>query len=209
LNRAAGGGGGGGFGGGDFRPQVAPGVYKATLYANGKQVETSITVKGDPRLKMTPEDYQAQQRSVAALQALLSQTHDLINNTDLILEQLADLKVKLKGAPGNEAVIADIDKAVKETETLRNTLRRPAPAMNYRQRPELCDELRSLMSAVDGAVARPSEQQMQRTEELREETAAVIEKYEQILTNEVAKVNQQMSTLPQIVAKSVKSLGKP
>ncbi|MFN7117247.1 MAG: VPS10 domain-containing protein [Saprospiraceae bacterium] len=205
LNRPVG---SGGWGGGDFRPLVVPGVYTAVLTANGKTLETKITVKGDPRLEMSDEDYQTLQRTIAGLQAMLSQTHELINNSDAILEQLDDLKKKIKGinGTGNEAVISAIDKAIKDTKALQDELRRPAPAMSYRQKPALREEIRSLMSAMDSAAAKPAKQQTARVEELKQETNAAINKFESLLQKDIAAINQLVQTMPQI---AIKQVGKP
>ncbi|MCH8963022.1 MAG: hypothetical protein IH820_17345, partial [Bacteroidetes bacterium] len=162
---------GGGFRGGTFRPSVPPGDYTATLKAAEKELQTIITVRPDPRAHVTAAEYTAQAETLLHLRDLVSQVHGLINDTESLTEQLTDLKKKLKQinrevgeapaaaeeVPLPEAadVLTAIDDALEEIETFRNELKRPPPAMSYRQRPRLRAEIRSLMFAINGATARP------------------------------------------------------
>ncbi|MDX1941806.1 MAG: hypothetical protein SFU99_14695 [Saprospiraceae bacterium] len=203
----AGGGGGGRFG--NFGPLVQPGTYTLVLNANGKKLETKIEVKADPRIEMSSDDYEAQAKAVASLQALMSQTQEMIRSTDKILEQLSDLKTKLRDAPDKEkykATVANVDKALEDAKALQNLLRRPPPSMNYRQRPELLEEIRSLMNAIASATAKPATQQVGRITELKEETASAISLHDELISKQITAINQEVATLSQIV---VKTLGKP
>lgn len=201
--------GGGGFRRGNIGPLVVPGMYTALLTVNGKKQETKVQVKADPRLEMSQDDYDAQYKAVASLQALYLQTQEMIRSTDKIIEQLGDLKKKLRDAPDkekNKTTIASIDKAIGDAGALQDLLRMPPPGMNYRQRPELREEIRSLMFAIAGATARPASQQMERVNELKEETATAIGLHDEMVTTQIAAINKEVANLSQIM---VKTLGKP
>ncbi|MCG8604242.1 hypothetical protein MJD09_04480, partial [bacterium] len=194
-------------------PQVAPATYMASLTAAGKTMQTTITVRPDPRLEMTEADYTAQTETVLALRELLSQTHELINNTASLTKQLKDLKAKLKlvqgstNGSGNGTEESDdaggeefaaIDNALQEIKAFRDELRRPPPGMNYRQRPRLRSEIRSLMRAVDGATARPTAPQKFRLTQLTEEMSQAQRTYEKILSTEIAEINKMVQNIPAI-----------
>jgi photosystem II stability/assembly factor-like uncharacterized protein len=200
---------------GAFRPQVAPGTYIATLAAAGRTLNTSVTVRPDPRLELTAADYLAQTKSVLALRDLLSQTHTLLNDTQQLSKQLKDLSQKLKQMPvatngdngpdqatpqdGSGEVFEAIENALKKIETMRGELQRPPPSMSYRQRPRLREEISSLARAIDGASARPTGPQMLRLSELQQETADAVRSYEQLIATEIAAINKMVENIPQVV----------
>ena len=85
--------------------------------------------------------------------------------------------------------------------TQMSELKRPINGLGYRQRPRLREELRSLAWAVDGTSARPTDPQMSRMKELDEETEAVVRRYNSIVENEVAEINQILRNFPQVSVK--------
>ncbi|MFQ5627308.1 MAG: hypothetical protein ACE5I1_00995 [bacterium] len=208
-------------------PRAVPGTYSATLHAAGEELQITITVKADPRLDMTGDDYKAQTDATLALRDLSSQTNGIIKNTGQLSKQLQDLQQKLKlssgqmtngaGAQGSmgagekgsggagETVQAAIKNALKEIERFRDTLRRPPPSMNYRQKPQLSEEIRSLMRAIDGATARPTASQILRLGELKQEVAAAHDQYEKLLSGEIVKINEMVKDLPQVTVGGAKS----
>ncbi|MFQ5568164.1 MAG: hypothetical protein ACE5G0_00730 [Rhodothermales bacterium] len=216
LNRT----GTGGFRRGTLRPFVPPGDYTATLHAAGQEHATTITVRADPRISLTAADYAAQAEALHTLNDLLSQVHGLINDTDVLSEQLADLKKKLKQVnrtsgdpplPAGEVLLspeanvpAVIDQALQEIKAFRSELQRPPPGMSYRQRPRLREEIRSLMSAVNGATAPPTMPQRQRLEALQEETAQAVEAYHRLLSTQIANINTLVRDVPQVIIGSSK-----
>lgn len=186
-------------------PLVAPGKYTATLTANGKEVSTEIEVRGDPRINLSPADYKAQTDVLIVLRDMLSNANELYNESTTTLEQLKDLQQKLR-ASGNmdQAVFAEIQTAIKKVEDIRGMLRRPPPAMNYRQKPQLTEELRSLMNAVDNATSKPTGSQMERSNQLKEESKEVFEAFDKLVNTEIQLINQKVLQLPQVVVKKVK-----
>ncbi len=192
------------WGGGPMRPLVAPGVYTATLKANGQTVETKITVRADPRIKVSEQDLQLKTQTTLALRDQLSQTHKLINRTDEAVKQLAELKDRIKSAGSESGVdgsvngqIEDAIKKLKEYED--EILRRPPPNMGYRQRPRLKEEISDLLGAIDDATARPTQPQMNRLDELKQETQDATNQLNRIITESVAPINEKVKNLPQIV----------
>lgn len=193
-----------GWGGSPMRPLVAPGVYTATLKANGQTVETKITVRADPRIKVSESDLQSKTQTTLALRDQLSQTHKLINRTDEALKQLTELKQRIKTA-GSESgvdgsVNAQIDDAINKLKEYEDEiLRRPPPNMGYRQRPRLKEEISDLLGAIDDATARPTQPQLNRLDELKQETQDATNQLNRIMNDAVAPINEKVKNLPQIV----------
>jgi predicted RND superfamily exporter protein len=195
----------GGWRSGSYHPLVAPGNYTAKLKVNGQELQTTIVVKPDPRASLTDQDYKMKVTAMNRLNDLLSETHEMINNSESIVRQLKELKEKMKSDQemgSNQALNGEIDQAIKKMEEyMDDVLRRPPPNMNYRQRPRLKEEIGSLMYAVDGATARPSTQQSNRSTELNRETQDASNQLERIITEYVDKINDKLKDMPQIVVK--------
>jgi len=195
----------GGWGSGNFNPVVAPGIYTAKLKVDGLEMETTIAVKADPRATLSDQDYKLKAEAMGRMNDLLSKTHEMINTSEFVVKQLKELKEKLKSSQevgSDQSINGQVDQAIKKLEEFTDgVLRRPPPHMNYRQKPRLREEISSLMRAVDGATSRPSTQQGNRVVELNQETQDASGQLERILTDDVAKINDKVKDLPQIIVK--------
>ncbi|MEZ5041074.1 MAG: hypothetical protein R2828_14345 [Saprospiraceae bacterium] len=192
----------GGWRSGGLHPLVPPGTYTATLHINDESLKTKIEVRADPRLELKQTDFEAQANTLASLRTLLSETHEMINNCDQIKEQLQDLRKKVKTTQKDDAgkaLVEEITAAIKAVDLQRDELLRPPPSMPYRQRPRLRDEIRSLMWAIDGASARPTQSQLGRVESLKQETVEKIGALQQLINTTVASINGKVRDLPQIM----------
>jgi len=70
--------------------------------------------------------------------------------------------------------------------------------MTYRQRPRLREEIRSVMRAVNGAWAKPTQPQFARWEELKGEVADAQNMLNQIIATDIAGINDKTKAIPQI-----------
>ena len=199
-----------GWGGWVLRPLVPPGEYTATITANGQTAVTKITVRADPRINATQQDYQAKTETLLSLRDQLSQTHRLINTTDATIQQLKELKLRIKSAGDQSgvdpSVSPSIDEAIKKLKEFEDAiLRRPPPNMGYRQGPRLREEISDLMGAIDDATARPTTPQLGRAQELRQETQDATNQLQKIVSDNVNPINEKVKFLPAItVTKSDK-----
>lgn len=195
----------GGWRSGSYNPMVIPGMYTAKIKVNEQELTTSILVKPDPRAKLSDQDYRMKLETTNKLNDLLSKTNEMINNSESVVKQLKQLKEKLKSDQeigSDKALNGEIDQAIKKLQSFTDdVLRRPPPNMNYRQRPRLREEIGSLMYAVDGATARPSTQQSNRSVELDREAGEAASQLERILSDDVQKINDKVKNMPQIVVK--------
>ena len=79
-------------------------------------------------------------------------------------------------------------------------LKMPPPGMNYRQRPRIREEIRSLMRAINGATAAPTQPQLDRLKQLREEYGEAEGVLNQIIETQIQKINDKAKDLPPINA---------
>lgn len=194
----------GGWGGFAIRPMVPPGTYTAKVTANGQTAETKITVRADPRITISDQDFKVKTETVIALRDQLSQTHRLINSTDATVKQLNELKQRIRTAGDQSgvdpSVNTQIDEAVKKLKEFNDeVLRRPPPNMGYRQRPRLKEEISSLLNDIDDAQARPTNPQVGRLGELKQETTDATNQLEKLISQYVAPINDKVKNLPQVV----------
>ena len=192
----------GGFFSGQMYPFVAPGTYTAKLEVNGSVLETPIAVRADPRIELPQEAYVARTELLLELREQLSKTNTIINTTNTYQLQLKELAKKLEHSKGqgmDASLMEDIASVTKQiTEFQDDILKRPPPAMNYRQRPRLREEIRSLMRAVNGAVAKPTQPQYARLTQLKGEVNAAQNTLNQIETTGIQKINDKAKNIPQI-----------
>jgi hypothetical protein len=197
---------GGGFFGrlGSLGPMAAPGDYRVALVTGGRTLSASERVLGDPRIEATPADYQAQLAAAKSLRDLTSQVNRVIGATLSLEKQLDELKDQLEenGNPEQrERQIETVGTALEEVKALEDKLERPIPGLGYRQYPRIREELRALYFAVDGAAGRPTEPQLARLDELRQETANVRAELENLVETRIREVNDMLGPMPRIVVK--------
>lgn len=182
-------------------PKALPGTYTATIHVSGKTLTTELELRGDPRLELPSSVYIAQSEASQQLNELLSETHQLINDTEKMGGQLKNLKRKV-GEMEDEAKVKSIrkqiDNAFEHTDSLRYELRTPPPNMTYRQRPRLRVEIRSLNWAIDGADAKPTQSQLARIKTLREEYQTAKGTFQRILDTEIKAINDALRDFPQL-----------
>jgi photosystem II stability/assembly factor-like uncharacterized protein len=89
---------------GGASPWVAPGVYTVRLTANGQSLNQPITIKMDPRVKITPE--------VQQIFTLTSQIENAAQSAASAQKEARELIEKLKGRPqsaSNDALIKKLE----------------------------------------------------------------------------------------------------
>ena len=194
--------GGGGFFSGSMNPYVTPGTYTARLKLKGEVMETAIEVRGDPRVNLPQTAYESRTDVLLKLRELLSETNTMINNSQTYGTQLKELKKKLEKSESegmDESLQEDIKGAMKKISDLQDDiLKRPPPNMGYRQRPRLREEIRSLMRAINSATAEPTQPQLSRLEQLKGEVSEAQAALEQIITDDIQKINDKTKNIPQI-----------
>jgi septal ring factor EnvC (AmiA/AmiB activator) len=170
------------------------------LKANGIEQTSQINVLADPRIGMSQEDHEKKVKSLLTLRDLQTATHKIIDNVVSINSQLKELKSKLSMLNDKkwEALVTNVDNLKKDSESfLDDILKRPPPSMNYRQKPRLREEIRSLMSAIDNTTNPPTVQQNERILSLRGELRDA-ESMMSKLKNEIESINNDSVQLPTI-----------
>ena len=191
---------------GSYRPLVPPGNYEATVTIQGTKHSVPIEVRADPRLDTDEVAYQDQFERLNYLNGLLSQVHELINESTKIQDQLADLKRKMKSSDEHSYADAlkEIVSASEKLQVMQNEFKRPPPNMGYRQRPRLREEIRSLMFAIGNAPSKPTASQLERVVSLQEETSSAVNEFQEFVSRDIERINQLAGPMPQVTYKKFK-----
>lgn len=188
-----------GFSYGTLRPKVPPGNYVATINAMNQTTKTNITVSADPRINMSLANYTKKAAALLTLRDLLTETHEFIDKVSDVSHQIATLLEKYQTHDlGDHTSLEKLHKNI--TAFKDEHMMRPPPSMNYRQRPRLREEIRSLMRAIDNTTNPPTQPQQERIISLDAE----LRQHEQMwkdIEMEIQKINTANESIPQIFIK--------
>jgi hypothetical protein len=158
-------------------------------------------------MKLTDADYKLKTETVLSLRELLTKSHQILNDGDFVSKQLIELEQKLKTGKESgmdQGVVTQIEDAIKKLKDFQDEwMRRPPPNMGYRQRPRLREEISTLISDIDNATAAPTTPQLNRLNELKQETSDVVLKYNKIIEEDISKINEKLKSMNPIIT------GKP
>jgi hypothetical protein len=191
-----------GWGDGEINVLALPGEYTASVEIDGRKLRSSFEIKPDHRFDLSEQGYAEQSIATLALRDLLSETHVMLNGVDSTIRQLGELDMKLGedgNAEENDEMSEMIEAALNEAKDVRALLTRPAPAMMYRDKPRLREEVRTLMRNIDGAVNAPTVPQSVRLAQLSDETKEAGAAYKKLMEGAVAEINSRVDSLPHIL----------
>lgn len=198
----AGEGGAGGFGFGAGRgPLVVPGTYTVTLAVGDRRLTAPVVVEADPAVDIPPSHYVAQRDAALEVRNLVSEVNRTLEALERIERQVRDLVavVRAGAATGSDGLVEACNAALEELTALKDRATRPPPRMGYRQAPRIREELQTLFNSIAEVASQPTEGEMIRLGELREETQALRRDYEQFLEGALARVNALAGQLPRVV----------
>lgn len=148
------------WGGSLAGPRVVPGTYQVRLSVDGKTVATeTFSIKADPRLRTTQDDFQKQFDFLSKTGAKLSATHAAILEIRDLRKQLEDLSGRLKTDQKDlKDKATEIVKKLTaiEEELMQTKIRSGQDALNYPIK--LNNKLAALASLVDGSDDAPTSQ---------------------------------------------------
>ena len=103
------------LGGGDFyraaatAPRVLPGAYTVRLEAAGQTLETSVTVRLDPRLDIGRDELTVRQDALLRAYALANPTNEGVQAVARLRGHLSDIRARLAGHEAAESLTAEVE----------------------------------------------------------------------------------------------------
>ena len=187
-------------------PHIVPGTYQVKLTVDGKTMQESFEVRGDPRLQTTPSDYTKQLELALKIRDKLSETHYAIIQIRDVRKQVEDLLKRIKEQPNTKAIsdagatlsrnLTSIEEALYQTKNQSSQ-----DPLNYPVR------LNNKLAALGGVVARsetpPTDQSYGVYEALAAQIDAELQKLAQIMKSDVPAFNQLVrdQNVPAVVVK--------
>ncbi len=193
------------WGGSLAGPRVVPGNYQVKLTVDGKVIGTeNFTVKADPRLATTQDEFQKQFDFLSNSRDKLSQTHEAILEIRDLRKQFEDLSARLKpeqkDLKDKAAAISKKLTAIEE-ELIQTKIKSSQDALNYPIK--LNNKLAALASSVDSADFPPTAQSYVVYSDLTGRIDAQLAQFAQIKSADIAEFNRLFAekNLPVIVPK--------
>ena len=192
-------------------PRAAPGTYTVKLTAGGKTLTAPLKVDPDSRGDLKQADLEAQAAFAVRVRDDISKLTDLVNQLRSVKEQLQARNTALaarKSEPGVADLIKASAAAMKSADALEDKLHNPTAEVVYdilamRGGARLYSRLSPLqMWAVEAAGA-PTAGMTQVLAEQEKELAALTTETQQLISGEVAKINQRAAqlNLPFVIVK--------
>ena len=182
------------WGGSLAGPRVAPGRFQVRLSVDGKAVSTeSFTVRADPRLATTNEDFAKQYDLSSKINKKLSETHAAILEIRDTKTQLENISKRLK-SPDQKDLI-DMAKSIAkklsdvEEELIQTKIRSGQDALNYPIK--LNNKLAALGSSIDGSDDAPTAQSYEVFNDLTGRIDAQLSLLAKIKSEDIANFNKQ------------------
>jgi hypothetical protein len=196
-----GGGGGGFFGGGGQGPPAVPGLFTATVIANGQERSASFELRGDPNVAASRAEYEARFAAAVRARDLQTQLNRMIGTIVDLDGQIDGLLQSMDGKElSNEAEIRSTAGEAKGALTaLGAEVRRPPGSMGYRDWPRLIEQLRFVAGNIRGPQARPTEGQLEVLTEVEQETAARARELAEIVDGVISALNDLLADAPKII----------
>ncbi len=184
---------------GDLRgPKVVPGAYQVTLVVDGEKQAQSFEIKKDPRVTVTPEEFQAQFDMLLKIRDKVTETHKAILNIRDMRKQLDDAEGRAKAKPEAKELL-ELAKTIREKltaieETLVQTkIQSGQDPLNFPIK--LNNKLAALTGVVGGADGPPTTQAQAVYADLTGRIDAELQKLDGVMKGEVAQFNAKYREL--------------
>ena len=173
-------------------PWVLPGDYTVVLTANGKSYTQPLTVKMDPRVKMSAADLQTQFELSRQLSEVRATLEPIGKTFDSLVEQLT--KLKEQSLPKNvEDKLNTLNSKIKE-------LGPPNPRPGAPPSLHALDSVKSLFAQIQGVDAPPTDRVKAAIGDVRLQATSLTERWKNILAQDVPALDRELqaSGLPLI-----------
>ncbi len=172
-------------------PRVLPGAYTVRMTKDGKPYETKLDVVLDRRDKFTVADRKAQYDAATQVRELFGDESALM---DRIMALRATLTSKAKAAPAED----ESGKAIKDFDARVDAVRKQIVATTEGGAITGEERLREHTDQLYGAIlsyeGKPANYQIARIASLRQELEDAKKDFEQLLANELPRLNEQLKS---------------
>jgi hypothetical protein len=179
-------------------PIAVPGTYTVRLTADGRTLTRQFTVVGDPRVKRTPQDLEAQHRLLVAISAQIDTLSTTVERIESMQRQLRDRAAVSKGAPHAARVDSATRALVPKLEAVRAELTEVhshADQISEHFPVKIYNQLLTLNDMVQSADAAPTQAQLDSYTDLAGQTSRQRDRLAELERTELAAFNAMMKQL--------------
>ena len=164
-------------------PVAVPGEYEVVLSAGSQTPSARFTIKGDPRLATTQEDYARQFALLQALTGAMSRLHQCVNRIRRYKQKLTQLAEPF--AEKAKAIVAELE----AIEGVLVDVLRQSPRDVLRHPAGLNDTLVDLLNGVGISDTPPTTPHAEVSQQIMAQVDAEIAKVDAIAAGEIAEIN--------------------
>ena len=172
---------------------VGPGTYTVELSDGSKVVSTTCEIVPDPRLKVSPTEYEKQQESLETLHDMAVIVHESVNQMQGYREQLEALIKPLKGKAQAKEVYDNGKSIIKKIEAWEDKMIQKRQktfqdVINFPNR--INSEILNLISRMDEHDPRLTKGALERVNDLKSQWSELQSEMKQLIEVEMPKFNQ-------------------
>jgi photosystem II stability/assembly factor-like uncharacterized protein len=172
-------------------PLVLPGEYKVTMKVDDQEMTKTLIVSDDPRIEITFADRKAQHDALVKLQYLypyVTAATKAVGDLEKELEKVQKTLNKVDEVPEN--IKEHMETTTKELEEIKIKLTGD-PEMGFRGRQfSVQGGLSMIGSVIGGYSEAPTERQLQKIEEKKQELKTLIERINKVIQESIPRLNE-------------------
>jgi photosystem II stability/assembly factor-like uncharacterized protein len=173
--------------------RVAPGRYKARIKFKGETSETEFDLLGDPNLKVTNEDWIAQQQIIQQAEEGLKEVHNSVNNMRKVKKQVEGYNELLKNDTNAKDIVNVGKEILKKLEKWESNLIEPRSkngqdVINFQNK--LNSEFLQIRSVADAHDPRITQGAKERFADVQTEWAKHKRTMQEIVTKDITDYNK-------------------
>src|SRR5260370_19949716 len=174
-------------------PTVVPGEYSVRLTVDGKSMTSLLTVKMDPRVRVSSEDLEQQFQLSTELSALLSASSEAVLHAKSLRARLQSLSSQPTGS-----LTGSLKEAISQLDTKLQQLahgpdKPPAGASPPPALGSINDDTATLYGLVNGADAAPTPAMVTATRKIADSFAPLMKTWDAVKATDIAALNRQLS----------------
>ena len=170
-------------------PRVLPGTYTVRMTKNDKPYETKLTVALDRRSKFSEADRKAQYDAAQRVKDLFGDESALMDRIMALRGSLAQSQQALASDEAARKAVSDFDAKV---DTVRKLIVATTEGGAITGEERLREHTDQLYGAILSYEGKPADYQIARIDSLRRELEDAKKEFENLVTNELPKLNEQL-----------------
>jgi len=177
------------YGGGARGPVAVPGHYQVRLTVGSQTQTAAFDLKLDPRVKVSPEDLEAQFKLLIETRDELSRVYEVVNQIQDVRSQLGGLKRRLPENAAAKPIAAAADDLDKKLVAVRDqivNLDITANEDSLAYPPQLDAKLAYLAMDAGSADSAPTEAEQRQLEKLKRQSGELISRWDDLQRRDLA-----------------------